>query len=181
VHHPSWCTPSSARTLTRSWSARRRAAIGPWRHAYTGIGLACCLALAEAGARVLALSNDSGTFAAAVHEAARRGVPLEVVLADVSAEESVAAAFLHPIARVATLLVNAAGIARFGNAETLSLTEWRQVLDVNLTGCFLVAKYALPAMVRQRSGSIVNVSSAVSRVTGPNRRPTPPRNPASKG
>jgi NAD(P)-dependent dehydrogenase (short-subunit alcohol dehydrogenase family) len=58
------------------------------------------------------------------------------------------------------VLVNNAGVIGRGSVETTAETEWRRVLDVNLTGVFLMSKAAVPAMRRRGGGSIINVSSA---------------------
>lgn len=57
------------------------------------------------------------------------------------------------------VLVNAAGVAGGWPAHLCDLGEWKRVLDVNLTGTFLVTKHALPAMLAQQRGSIVNLAS----------------------
>ena len=61
------------------------------------------------------------------------------------------------------MLVNAAGIDIPGSAEQLSLEEWQQVLAVNLTVPFALAKAAMPHMRRGGGGLIVNVSSVAGR------------------
>jgi NAD(P)-dependent dehydrogenase (short-subunit alcohol dehydrogenase family) len=57
------------------------------------------------------------------------------------------------------VLVNTAGVAGGGPAHLCDLAEWRRVLDVNLTGTFLVSKHALAPMLAQKKGSIVNLAS----------------------
>ena len=57
------------------------------------------------------------------------------------------------------MLVNNAGATRMLPLLEHTLDDWRQVIDVNLTGTFLMAREAARVMVPQRSGSIVNISS----------------------
>jgi 2-deoxy-D-gluconate 3-dehydrogenase len=57
------------------------------------------------------------------------------------------------------ILVNNAGIMRAGRAEATALADWQAVLDINLTGAFLCAQAAYPAMRRQKAGKIINISS----------------------
>ncbi len=64
-------------------------------------------------------------------------------------------------------LVNAAGLAFLGTVEETDLATWRQVMSVNLDGTFLGCKHALP-LLKQRGGSIVNVSSVAGLIGGHN-------------
>jgi meso-butanediol dehydrogenase/(S,S)-butanediol dehydrogenase/diacetyl reductase len=118
----------------------------------SGIGAACARLFAREGARVSGLDvgkPPSDLALVSFHEA------------DVREEAQVKGAVEG--ARRALggvdVLVNAAGVAGGGPAHLCDLAEWRRVLDVNLTGTFLVAKHVLAAMVEQRAGSIVNLAS----------------------
>jgi NAD(P)-dependent dehydrogenase (short-subunit alcohol dehydrogenase family) len=64
-------------------------------------------------------------------------------------------------------LVNAAGIVAVGSIEMTEFSAWRRVLDVNLNGTFLGCKYAFP-LLRKKGGAIVNLSSVLGMVGGPN-------------
>lgn len=64
-------------------------------------------------------------------------------------------------------LLNAAGIVVLGSVEELDFAAWRRVMSVNLDGAFLGCKYAFP-LLRQRGGSIVNLSSVSGLVGGHN-------------
>lgn len=64
-------------------------------------------------------------------------------------------------------LVNAAGIAAVGHIERTDFATWRRVLAVNLDGTFLGCKYAFP-LLRKQGGAIVNLSSVLGLVGGPN-------------
>ncbi len=118
----------------------------------SGIGAACARRFALEGARVCGLDVGKPPPDLALvsfHEA------------DVRDEGQVQAAV--EAARRALggidVLVNAAGVAGGGPAHLCELAEWRRVLDVNLTGTFLVSKHALAPMLAQKKGSIVNLAS----------------------
>jgi NAD(P)-dependent dehydrogenase (short-subunit alcohol dehydrogenase family) len=64
------------------------------------------------------------------------------------------------------VLVNAAGIVGSGGVEGMPAAAWRQVLDVNLTGTFLVCRAAIPQLRELGSGKIVNLSSVNARTGG---------------
>jgi NAD(P)-dependent dehydrogenase (short-subunit alcohol dehydrogenase family) len=118
----------------------------------SGIGAACARRFAREGARVagLDLSKPRPDLAlVSFHEA------------DVREEAAVQAAVAAALAALGGLdvVVNAAGVAGGGPAHVCDLAEWRRVLDVNLTGTFLVTKHALPALLAQKRGSIVNLAS----------------------
>ncbi len=80
---------------------------------------------------------------------------------DVGCEESVARAYKEVSSRVPYLnvLVNNAGVIFFGGIEDTSLSDWNRVINVNLTGVFLVTKYFLPLLRRAPWASIVNLAS----------------------
>jgi NAD(P)-dependent dehydrogenase (short-subunit alcohol dehydrogenase family) len=62
-------------------------------------------------------------------------------------------------------LVNSAGIQRYGKAEDTSLELWQEVMDVNLTAAFVMAKHCIPHFRRHGGGAIVNVGSAQSHAS----------------
>jgi NAD(P)-dependent dehydrogenase (short-subunit alcohol dehydrogenase family) len=120
--------------------------------AASGIGAACAARLAGEGARIAALDR------AAAGPADADRLPLAADVRDESAVAAAVAAILDRFGRL-DVVVNAAGVAGGGPVHLLPAEEWARVLDVNLTGTFLVAKHALPTMLAQRSGSIVNIAS----------------------
>ncbi len=114
-----------------------------------GIGAAVCTALLAGGARVASLSRSNGPAGT------------ETVRCDVTSENDVARAVGIVEARLgpAELLVCSAGIVSERPVAELTLADWRQVLDVSLTGTFLTCQAVLPAMLRARRGRIVALSS----------------------
>jgi NAD(P)-dependent dehydrogenase (short-subunit alcohol dehydrogenase family) len=129
--------------------------------AASGIGRAIAVGLAESGADVgcvdLSGSDLDGTVAA-VQTAGRRAVavPTDVTNATSigTAVEAVEAG-LGPL----RLAVNSAGIANAAPAEEMALSQFQQVLDVNVTGVFLSAQAEGRAMLRNGGGAIVNIAS----------------------
>ncbi len=128
-----------------------------------GIGRAITLALLESGARVHATYAGNEAAAAALRDAAApHGERLELARFDVGDEQAVEVFWRGLEQRgqdPVQILVNSAGIRR---DQLLALTkpeDWRAVLDTNLTGSFLMARYAVQSMLRGRYGRIVFVTS----------------------
>ena len=130
-----------------------------------GIGRACALELAKAGAVVaLAARNESKLAEVAQEIAAAGGKALRFAL-DVASEESVrngAKAILEQLGKV-EILVNNAGITRDGLVMRMKRADWDDVLGTNLTGAFLLTQGLLPAMLRNRWGRVINITSVVGR------------------
>jgi len=76
-----------------------------------------------------------------------------------------------------SVLVNNAGIHRRAPLEEMSETQWREVIDTNLTSAFLVARHVAPRMIARRAGKIINTCSVMSEVG----RPTTGNYAAAKG
>ncbi|WP_374439311.1 SDR family NAD(P)-dependent oxidoreductase [Pseudomonas panipatensis] len=117
----------------------------------SGIGLACARRFADEGAQVVGLDIGS----------APADFPGLFMALDVRDEANVQQVMGEAIARHGRLdvLVNAAGVASRGSVTDTSTEEWQRVIDINLTGSMLTSKYALPQMVAQRGGSIINIGS----------------------
>jgi NAD(P)-dependent dehydrogenase (short-subunit alcohol dehydrogenase family) len=127
-----------------------------------GIGRVIALRYAAEGASVVI----SGTSKEAVEQTARdiqeSGARALAVIADVSDEEAVKqliARTYETFGRI-DILVNNAGVAG-PTAPIVQVTreEWEQTMAINMTGAFLCAKYALPQMIEQQSGRIINITS----------------------
>ena len=122
-----------------------------------GIGLALAEAFAEAKYKVIILGREATRLQSAVDKLKSRGLLLESQVCDVTDAPSVESAFARISAKHNQIhvLVNNAGIAHaLAPAEKLSLETWKQVIDTNLTGTFIVTRAALPLM--QSGGTIVN-------------------------
>jgi NAD(P)-dependent dehydrogenase (short-subunit alcohol dehydrogenase family) len=126
-----------------------------------GLGLEMADALASQGAHVALLDQASSADAAA-GLAERRGVRAMPLAADVTRPDELAAAFAQTGAVLGTprILVNAAGISIWGDADEMPAEQWRKVLDVNVTGTFLSCQaFARTVLGAGVPGTIVNVSS----------------------
>ena len=135
-----------------------------------GIGLAIMQALVAHGAQV----HICGTNAAALKEAQRSLPGIGISVADITKETQIAAMFTDIEQQLGGLdiLVNNAGIAGPTAAiEDITIADWNQCLDVNLTGTFLCTRSAVPGMKQRRHGSIINIGSVASRLAFPRRSP----------
>lgn len=127
-----------------------------------GLGLEMADALAEMGCAVVLLDLGDGVQDAARDLEARRDVAALGMAVDVTDDVALATAFdrigdeLGPPA----VLVNAAGVAAWADAEQMPAADWRRVIDINLTGTFLTCQaFARVVLAANGSASIVNVSS----------------------
>jgi NAD(P)-dependent dehydrogenase (short-subunit alcohol dehydrogenase family) len=136
-----------------------------------GLGRAIALALGGAGARLALVSRNRQKLEAVAAEARTAGIEAEVFVADVTDEAAVQALEAAVTARFGPLqiLVNNAGINIRKEVTQFSLAEWRQVLDTNLTGPFLMCRAFVPRMRGQGYGRILNLTSIMSHVALPGR------------
>lgn len=128
-----------------------------------GIGRAIALAFAREGARVVALARTRAMIAEVEVEAMQAGAAEALGLtADVSQEEDIKAVVKTCMDRWGRIdvAVNNAGIIVPAPVIETQLADWNKVIATNLTGSFLLMKYAGQCMVAQRTGSIVNISSS---------------------
>lgn len=128
-----------------------------------GIGRAICLKLAEAGANIAGVDIDEDTLAETGEKVQDLGVKFVPVQADVSDLDQMKDAVSTVTDGLGSLdvLVNNAGITRDGLLLRMKPDDWQSVLSINLTGVFNGLKAATRTMMRQRSGSIVNIASVV--------------------
>jgi 3-oxoacyl-[acyl-carrier protein] reductase len=130
-----------------------------------GIGRACALELARAGATVALAARNQAKLAEVAAEIEAAGGQAAAFALDVSSEESIKAgakAVLERFGKV-EILVNNAGITRDGLMLRMKRADWDEVLGTNLTGAFLLTQALLSPMLKNRWGRIVNVSSVVGR------------------
>jgi len=127
----------------------------------SGLGRAMAIALAESGADVGVISRRETLLNETAKEITKIGCRSIVCPADVTKSEQVISAVdkieteLGPI----DILVNAAGVVNTQHAIDLSEEDWRYILDVNLTGTFLVTKAIGERMLLRKSGSIINIGT----------------------
>lgn len=126
-----------------------------------GIGRACVEIFANQGYSVAFIYvNDNESAASLEKSCNARGI-----CADISVPEKAKQAYISAIEYLGGIdvLINNAGISHIGLFTDISYDEWRRVLDVNLTGAFLMSKMAAADMIKQHSGSIVNIGSVWGR------------------
>ena len=130
-----------------------------------GIGRACALELARAGATVALAARNEAKLAEVATEIAAAGGQTAAFALDVSSEVSIKAGAKAVIERFGKveILVNNAGITRDGLMLRMKRHNWDDVLGTNLTGAFLLTQALLSPMLKNRWGRIVNISSVVGR------------------
>ncbi len=127
-----------------------------------GIGRAVAVKLASLGADVaLFYAGNREAAEDALAEARALGVRAAAFQCDVSDGEAVAKAVSEARSALGPfdILVNNAGITKDGLSMRMREEDFRRVIDVNLTGAFLVAKAVMPDFIKKRTGRIINISS----------------------
>ncbi|HET9100462.1 MAG TPA: 3-oxoacyl-[acyl-carrier-protein] reductase [Acidobacteriaceae bacterium] len=128
-----------------------------------GIGRACAVALAKAGAQVALAARNAAKLAevaAEIEAAGGKAIPFEM---DLASEDSIKAVTKAVMAQYGKLeiLVNNGGITRDNLMLRMKLADWNAVLQTNLTGAFLLTQAASSSMLKARWGRIINISSVV--------------------
>ena len=130
-----------------------------------GIGRACALELARAGAHVALAARTLDKLEAVAAEITAAGGTAQAFALDVSNEESIKSCAKAVIANFGKveILVNNAGITRDNLMMSMKRAEWDLVLSINLTGAYLLTQAVLRPMIKNRWGRIVNMASVVGR------------------
>jgi NAD(P)-dependent dehydrogenase (short-subunit alcohol dehydrogenase family) len=139
--------------------------------AASGIGAAIALLFARQGARVVVLDLDESAAADTVERIRAADAKADATRCDVSDAAQVRAAFAEIDARLGRVdvLVNNAGVAHVGDLEGTTEADFDRVYRVNVKGFYLCAQAALPSMLRQGSGVILNMASITALVGVPER------------
>jgi NAD(P)-dependent dehydrogenase (short-subunit alcohol dehydrogenase family) len=135
--------------------------------AASGLGRAFALALGEAGARVIGVDRDAAGLAGTAELAGSKALTLTTVESDVADVQDNAKLYAQISSRTdrVDILVNNAGIASLpGRTHETSIEDWDRVIAMNLRSMFLVSRMLLPVMLRNRSGTIINLSSFLGLV-----------------
>ncbi|MCM1101360.1 MAG: SDR family oxidoreductase [Clostridium sp.] len=124
-----------------------------------GIGAASARIFAENGYDLILTCDKSMDALEELAELLARefGIRCDALQADMSDEEAVARIYTH-VDRL-DVLVNNAGISHVGLLSDMTSGQWHRVMGVNLDSCFYTAKAAIPLMLREHSGHIINISS----------------------
>ena len=130
-----------------------------------GIGRACALELARAGAIVALAARNEAKLAEVAAEIEAQGGQAAAFALDVASTESIKAGAKAVIERFGKveILVNNAGITRDNLMLRMKRADWDDVLATNLTGAFLLTQALIGPMLKNRWGRIVNISSVVGR------------------
>lgn len=128
-----------------------------------GIGRATARWFTERGAHVVLADRPGDHLARAAAELRLPAVEVDLIdEADVDTAVEAVAGHIGPV----EVVVNAAGVTGSGGIEEASVAEWRHVLDVNLTGSFILARAVLPQLRARGRGKIVLLSSVNARTGG---------------
>jgi 3-oxoacyl-[acyl-carrier protein] reductase len=132
-----------------------------------GIGRACALALAEAGAAIALAARNEAKLAEVAAEIVAAGGTARAFALDIASEESgphsakeCAKAVIAHFGKV-EILVNNAGITRDILALRMKRKDWDDVLTTNLTGAFLMTQACMGSMLKARWGRVINIASVV--------------------
>ncbi len=131
-----------------------------------GIGRAIALKFANEGADVVVVSRtqeNSEKVAAEIRALGRKAWAHAVDVADANAVNAAAEKILADCGKV-DILVNNAGVTRDGLLMRMSDADWDTVLNTNLKGAFLVTKAFSRAMIKARTGRIINISSVIGLI-----------------
>ncbi|UVI30120.1 3-ketoacyl-ACP reductase [Paenibacillus spongiae] len=127
-----------------------------------GIGKTTAIALAKEGVHLGLLARSSADLEALQSElSGNYGVNVYYAAADVSKKEDVDTAIRTLAAKLGSIdiLINNAGVAHFGTLVDMEPRQWEQIIQTNLMGTYYVTRAALPTMIEQNSGSIINIAS----------------------
>jgi NAD(P)-dependent dehydrogenase (short-subunit alcohol dehydrogenase family) len=131
-----------------------------------GIGKAVAMAYAREGAKLALCARTASEVEQAVKEVQALKVECKGWSCDVSLEEPVqdlVASVMKVFGRIDVLVNNAGVMTRPVPIGELEVKKWDYTVAVNLRGPFLVTRAVLPIMIKQKNGSIINVSSSIGR------------------
>lgn len=135
-----------------------------------GIGVEMAEALAEAGANLMLCARREEWLNETVEAFRANNYNVAGKVCDVSNAEDVQAVVDETVANFGKvdILINNAGISWGAMPEDMPLAQWQKVLDVNLTGCFMMAQAVGREMLKQKSGSIINIASIAGLTSSAN-------------
>ena len=131
-----------------------------------GIGFAIAEALAEAGAKIAFNCRRQEHLDEALAAYRAKGIDARGYICDVTDEESVSRMVADIAAELGAvdILVNNAGIIKRIPMHEMSVDEFREVIDIDLTAAFIMAKAVIPSMIERGGGKIINVCSMMSEL-----------------
>ncbi len=131
-----------------------------------GIGFAIATSLADAGATIVFNDINQELVDKGLAAYAEQNIKAHGYVCDVTNEEQVNA-FIAQVAKEVgevDILVNNAGIIKRVPMHEMSAAEFRQVIDIDLNGPFIMSKAVIPAMMKKRAGKIINICSMMSEL-----------------
>lgn len=131
-----------------------------------GIGLVLCRGLGLAGATVVVNGRDVARLEAAVAELAGEGIAAhraQFDILDQNAIESSIEAIEQDVGAI-DILVNNAGVQIRAPLENFALSEWKKIIDTNLSGAFLVTQSVVRRMIERKAGKVINICSLQSEL-----------------
>jgi NADP-dependent 3-hydroxy acid dehydrogenase YdfG len=137
--------------------------------ASSGIGKAVAIALARSGATVVACARRAGRLDDLVKHIETEGGKALALPGDMAVDAEAISAVQNTVDRLGhiDILINSAGIMQAGGIENVDVEEYRRVFDVNLFATLYTCRAAVPHMLRQGGGDIVNISSLAGRKGAP--------------
>ncbi len=131
-----------------------------------GIGRACAIALAKAGATVVLAARNAEKLNEAVSQIQGDGGKAAAFPLDVSSEDAIKSTIKTIAAQMGKIdiLVNNAGVTRDGLLLRMKRADWDEIFTTNLTAPFLLTQAVLGGMMKQRWGRIINIASIVGEV-----------------
>ena len=131
-----------------------------------GIGRACALTLATAGATVAVAARNREKLNELAQEINSKGGNAAAFTVDVGDEEQIKSAFKAALSQFGKIdiLVNNAGITRDQLLMRMKRADWDAVLNTNLTSAYLCTQQAIPSMLKQRWGRIINITSVFGQM-----------------
>lgn len=130
-----------------------------------GIGYAIAEQFGARGVKVAITGTSQGNLDRAKAALAAKGIAVEAIVADVRDRAQVQAMVDRTVAAFGGLdiLVNNAGVGRFVHAADMTVEQWHEVIDTNLTGVFYCCSAALPHLRARKGGYILNISSLAGK------------------
>lgn len=131
-----------------------------------GLGFTIAKGLGEAGARLILNGRNQERLDKAVAELAAQGLTVYSSKFDVTKKKEIEEAVrkINETIGEIDILVNNAGVQHRAPLEEFSETDWQRIMDVNLTGVFLVSQQVVKGMIRRKAGKIINICSMQSEV-----------------
>jgi 3-oxoacyl-[acyl-carrier protein] reductase len=131
-----------------------------------GIGRACAIELARAGAKVALCARKVERLQEVAKEIAANGGESEAIKMDVANEEEIKEGVKAAMGRFGKvdILVNNAGITRDQLVMRMKRSDWDDVINTNLTGPFLLIQAVIASMLKQRWGRIINITSIFGQI-----------------